>query len=192
MSFTEAQKLDFSEQDTATKLVLPTLHSRFGFPKPTSSEYTEQRTIPRTGAMPGRYDGMYSFGGYPIAILEVKAYSHQVLTHEDFRQARDYATSPSFTTPLPYLIISNGTQYRFYARTEDLDTDGKPKYVPVSQRFWDEIKDKNQGEEVQFIDVDELVEKFVKFQRDIFNDLNGFVYDASSSCYDMQRLPLLL
>ena len=117
--------LGYTEQDTADKLILPYLTSQLKFPAPSSLDYQAQHTTRLDEIRTGRYDGLYLRGGFPYVVMEAKKYVHDLL-EEDVEQARAYATGPDFDYPVPFLVVSNGREHRFYKRTDTLDPgDGK-------------------------------------------------------------------
>jgi hypothetical protein len=69
---------NYSEQDTADKLVLLYLAATHGFPTPDSLDYQAQHTLPTEPGKLGRYDGLYLSGGYPYVVLEAKRHAHDL------------------------------------------------------------------------------------------------------------------
>ena len=187
MEYTKSQLIEFSEQDTATKLVLPIMSRKFGFPDSTSQDFKEQRTVTTTDGH-GRYDGLYCFEGFPIAVIEIKAYRHSEITFDDFKQARAYACSLSFTKPIPFLILSNGKNFKFFTISDQIDEDNKPKYFSIPQRYWDDIKELQHGEETSILSTDELIQIFSKIQADIVTDFDRLFYDSNNYTYTVDRL----
>src|ERR1017187_828139 len=129
----------YSEQDTADKLILPYLATEFGFPAAASLEYWAQHTMRLSEDRTGRYDGLYLSRGYPYVVMEAKRCSHD-LTEDDIGQARAYATGPDFDRPVPFLVISNGREHRFYKRSETIDpADGRLRYDQIPPTLWKAI-----------------------------------------------------
>ncbi len=132
----EATYVAYSEQDTADKLVLPYLSHTFGFPSPSSLDYQAQHTTSLQKGGTGRYDGLYLSKGFPYVILEVKKYAHDLI-EQDIAQARDYCTSGIFETAVPFFVVSNGREHRFYKRSETIDAqDGQLLYGQVTGKSW--------------------------------------------------------
>jgi hypothetical protein len=187
---TKAQQ-KFSEQDTADKLILPFLSSSHGFPHPDSLDYQAQHSVPFTESESGRYDGMYLNGGYPYVILEAKRFTHD-LTAEDTHQARAYATSGVFDKPVPFLIVSNGREHRFFKRASEINPlDGLLRYEPIPPTDWGTIIAEPPGEVRRLLGEAELVDILLQVKRDTFRDISAqFVNDAGGD-YKFDRQPQL-
>ncbi len=151
-------KIGYSEQDTADKLILPFLASAHKFPSPDSLDYQAQHTLIVEPGKSGRYDGLFLSGGYPYAVLEAKKYSND-LTEEDEHQARDYATSPFFDKPVPFIIVSNGREHRFLKITATIDpADGKLTYNKIPATNWPRITSEQPGEVRRLLGAKELLD----------------------------------
>jgi hypothetical protein len=170
----------YSEQDTVDTLILPYLATQFGFPKAESLDYQAQHTVPIAAGGTGRYDGLYLSGGYPYAVLEAKRYSHP-LTEVDEKQAQDYATSAFFDKPVPFVIVSNGQEHRFFKITSTIDpTTGQPAYSQVPPTDWETVKTEPPGEVRQLLTEKQLLQTLQEFKRRTFEDIaSGFINPAT-------------
>jgi len=163
--------VSYTEQDTADKLILPYLQRRYGFPSPASLNYQAQHRMVLRDGKSGRYDGLYLSEGLPYAVLEAKKYAHD-LTEDDFKQGRAYAVGGMFSTPVPYLIISNGQTHDFYKRVETIDpTDGQPHYRQIPATQWKTIRESDPGEVQQILHERDLVASLVDFKEKTYRDL---------------------
>jgi hypothetical protein len=179
----------YTEQDTADKLILPYLQRLHGFPSPASLNYQAQHTLVLRDGRSGRYDGLYLSGGLPYVVLEAKRYAHD-LTEEDFFQARSYAVGGMFSTPVPYLIVSNGRQHWFYKRVETIDpTDGQPHYQQISATPWRVIKEERPGEVQQILHERDLIASLVDFKERTYRDLLLEFTDASKGDLSLDMSP---
>jgi type I restriction-modification system DNA methylase subunit len=176
----------YSEQDTADKLILPYLVKSFGFPAPSSLDYQAQHLTLLGEENVGRYDGLYLSGGFPYAVLEAKRYNHD-LNQADFLQARSYATSDSFDYPVPFLIVSNGREHRFYKRTETIDPgDGKLLYQTIPSTSWNSMKEEKPGEVRRLLDEKELVGILLGFKQQTALDISALFIDPSTDTYNLE------
>ena len=72
-------------------------------------------------------------------MLEAKRYAHD-LDDGDFQQARSYATSEFFDKPVPFLVVSNGREHKFYHLTATINpADHKPIYAQIPAIDWGKI-----------------------------------------------------
>ncbi len=178
---------DYSEQDTADKLILPYLTATHGFPKPDSLDYQAQHALETESGKTGRYDGLYLSGGYPYVVLEAKRYAH-VLANEDFEQARSYATSTFFDKPVPLLVVSNGNEHRFYKITTTISpTDHKPLYAPIPATDWTTITLEKPGEVKQLLTQSQLLTYLKDFKQSSYNDIAALFLDPVTGKFDLTR-----
>ncbi|HEY9158676.1 type I restriction endonuclease [Candidatus Binatus sp.] len=191
MPLTEQSYRQYSEQDTADKLILPYLHNHKGFPSPDTLDYQAQHTVPVGEGEQGRYDGLYLSEGYPYAVLEAKRYSHD-LTEEDVNQARSYAVSDFFETPVSFIVISNGRERRFLRKTETIDVqDGRLKYAPIPECTWNAVTAEPPGAIRTSLDAAALVQILIDFKNQTVSDLTAVFLDSASGNYDPSRAPSL-
>jgi len=183
----DKSKLNYSEQDTADKLVLPFLSSTHKFPAPDSLDYQAQHSVPLELGKSGRYDGLYLSGGYPYVVLEVKRYSHD-LEDADINQARDYATSSFFDKAVPFIIVSNGREHRFLQITATINPpDGRLTYVQIPATNWSKIISEPPGEVRRLLGAKELLERLLVFKRDTFQDISAEFMDSKTGKFDLSR-----
>ena len=183
--------LSYSEQDTADKLILPYLSSEFGFPPAASLDYQAQHTMRLDDERTGRYDGLYLSGGYPYIIMEAKRYAHD-LTEDDVGQARAYATGPDFDRPVPFLVVSNGREHRFYKRSETIDpADGRLRYDHIPPTLWNAIIAELPGEIRRLLDDKELISILLNIKAQTFKDISALFTDLTTGKYDRTRHPKL-
>ena len=181
----------YSEQDTADKLILPYLSGELGFPASSSLDYQAQHTLRIDEGRSGRYDGLYLSGGYPYAVLEAKRFGHD-LEHNDVAQARSYATGPDFDTPVPFFVVSNGREHRFFKRTETIDpADGKLKYDPIPATSWVAITSEAPGAIRRLLDERELLSILLDCKQKTFDDVSALFTDPLTGKYDTSRHPNL-
>jgi type I restriction-modification system DNA methylase subunit len=182
---------EYSEQDTADKLILPYLTHEYGFPPASSLDYQAQHGTRISEDMTGRYDGLYLSGGFPYAIVEAKRYSHE-LRDADTEQARAYATGPDFDRPVPFLIISNGRNHLFYKRTETLDpSDGKLRYEQIPPTRWIKITSESPGEIRRLLREDELLSILRDVYDKTFQDISRLFIDPVTGKYNRHLNPKL-
>jgi type I restriction-modification system DNA methylase subunit len=178
---------DYSEQDTADKLILPYLTATLGFPKSDSLDYQAQHTLETESGKTGRYDGLYLSGGYPYVVMEAKRYAH-ALTDEDFGQARSYATSTFFDKPVPLLVVSNGSEHRFYKLTTTISpADQKPLYAPIPATDWSKIILEKPGEVKQLLTQAQLLTYLKGFKQSSYNDIAALFLDPATGKFDLER-----
>jgi type I restriction-modification system DNA methylase subunit len=178
---------DYSEQDTADKLILPYLTATHGFPKSESLDYQAQHTLETGAGKTGRYDGLYLSGGYPYVVMEAKRHAHS-LTNEDFEQARSYATSAFFDKPVPLLVVSNGSDHRFYKTTTTISpTDHKPLYAPIPATDWATIILEKPGEVRQLLTQAQLLTYLKGFKLSSYNDIAALFVDPATGQFDLER-----
>lgn len=178
---------EYSEQDTVDTLILPYLSREFQFPKAESLDYQAQHNVPVAAGRAGRYDGLYLAGGYPYVVLEAKRSSHR-LTEDDIAQAREYATSSFFDKPVPFLIVSNGHDHRFFKKTTTINpNDGHPAYTQIPPTAWKEITRENPGEVRQLLTEAQLLDTLRTFKEQTFNDVAGLVTDPTTGLFDLTR-----
>jgi len=183
---------DYSEQDTADKLILPYLTNEYGFPPASSLDYQAQHATRISLESSGRYDGLYLSGGFPYAIVEAKRYRH-ALVDADMEQARAYATGPDFDRPVPFLIISNGREHRFYKRTETIDlSDGRLKYERIPATEWRGITSESAGEIRRVLREAELLSILRDVYDKTFQDISALFTDPVTRRYDRSLHPNLL
>jgi hypothetical protein len=183
--------LTYTEQDTADKLILPYLTEQFGFPPPSSLDYQAQHTIHMDEDQTGRYDGLYLSGGFPYALLEAKRYEHD-LTDANTSQARSYATGPDFDKPVPFLIVSNGREHKFFKRTETIDpADGRLHYSPIPATAWSAITEEAPGEVRKLLGEQELLAILLDCKRKTFRDVSALFTDSITGKYDYTKQPSL-
>jgi type I restriction-modification system DNA methylase subunit len=176
--------IQYSEQDTADKLILPYLTSAFGFPASSSLEFQAQHTTRIDEIKSGRYDGLYLSGGFPYVLLEAKRYMHD-LTEEDFSQARSYATGTHFDKSVPFLVVSNGREHQFYQRTETINPgDGKLSYNPIPGTPWHSIIEFIPGEIRRLLPEKELLSILLGFKQRTLQDISSHFLDPSTAKYD--------
>lgn len=181
----------YTEQDTADKLILPYLETQFGFPARSSLDYQAQHTAQMDETHTGRYDGLYLSGGFPYAILEAKRYVHE-LEGSDLNQARSYATGGTFDSPVPFLIVSNGREHRFYKRTETIDPgDGKLLYEPIPPTLWKAIQEEAPGKVRRVLGEQELLSILLEFKRQASTDISASFTDPATGRFDKSRQPNL-
>ncbi|MBN1664826.1 MAG: Eco57I restriction-modification methylase domain-containing protein [Deltaproteobacteria bacterium] len=184
MLLSDAIKQSFSEQDTADKLILPFLSHSCGFPTPDSLDYQAQHAVKLNEDDMGRYDGLYLHGGYPYAIVEAKKYSHDI-EEKDFHQARSYAISDFFDSPVPFIVVSNGKDYNFYKKTNEIDAqDGKISYKQISQSHWSQIICEKPGSVRAIITPNQLITLLKKIKEWVYNDLKSLFFDLQNNKYD--------
>jgi type I restriction-modification system DNA methylase subunit len=180
----------YSEQDTADKLILPHLAKTHGFPKPDSLDYQAQHTVATDPGKTGRYDGLYLSGGYPYVVLEAKRYSHD-LEEADFEQARSYATSVFFDKPVPFLVVSNGRDHKFYQLTATINpADSKPIYVEIPSVDWVKIVLESPGEVKQRLTEAQLLTYLRTFKQKSYNDIAALFTDPATGNLDLELHPL--
>jgi type I restriction-modification system DNA methylase subunit len=132
---------------------------------------------------------LYLSGGFPYAILEAKRYSRD-LDEADVAQARSYATSDTFDYPVPFLIISNGREHRFYQRTETIDpSDAKLIYKPIPATSWNAFKTEKPGEIRKLLGEKELLSILLAFKKETFKDVSSLFIDPVTGKYDLKRRP---
>ncbi len=179
--------LGYSEQDTADKLILPYLSTEFGYPAASSLDYQAQHTMRLSEGQTGRYDGLYLSGGYPYVIMEAKRYDHD-LDDDDVGQARAYATGLDFDRPVPFLVVSNGREHRFFKRTETIDpADGKLRYEPIPPTSWRAIIAESPGEIRRLLDEGELLSILLSIKERAFSDISAAFIDPRTGKYDRLR-----
>ncbi len=185
---TAASSFDaYSEQDTADKLILPYFATTHGFPKPDSLDYQAQHTLPTDPGKTGRYDGLYLSGGYPYVVLEAKRHAHD-LDDGDFAQARSYATSEFFDKPVPFLVVSNGREHRFYHLTATISpADHKPIYAQIPAVDWGKIILETPGEVRQLLTQAQLLTYLRTFKEQTFTDVAALFTDPATSKFDLSR-----
>jgi type I restriction-modification system DNA methylase subunit len=178
-------KIGYSEQDTADKLILPFLASAHKFPSPDSLDYQAQHTLIIEPGKSGRYDGLFLSGGYPYAVLEAKKYSHD-LAEEDEHQARDYATSPFFDKPVPFIIVSNGREHRFLKITATIDpADGKLTYNKIPGTNWANITSEQPGEVRRLLGAKELLDTLLEFKQSTYLDMCAIFKNSATGKFDL-------
>lgn len=178
---------DYSEQDTADKLILPYLTATHGFPRSDSLDYQAQHTLETETGKTGRYDGLYLSGGYPYVVMEAKRHAH-VLTDEDFEQARSYATSTFFDKPVPLLVVSNGSEHRFYKITTTINpADHKPLYALIPATDWAKIILEKPGEVKQLLTQAQLLMYLKGFKQSSYNDIAALFLDPATGKFDLER-----
>jgi type I site-specific restriction endonuclease len=181
----------YTEQDTADKLILPYLSEQFGFPVPSSLDYQVQHTTHMDDNHTGRYDGLYLSGGFPYTLLEAKRYEHD-LTDADTAQARAYATGPDFDRPVPFLVISNGREHKFFKRTETIDpVDGRLRYNPIPATKWNAITEEAPGEVRKLLSEQELLSILLDCKGKTFRDVSALFTDSVTARYDYLKHPSL-
>lgn len=191
MIIPEKQKEGFSEQDTADKCILPYLAITHGFPSPDSMNYQAQHTVSTGEKHLGRYDGLYLDRGYPYALLEAKRYAHD-LTEEDFKQARDYATSEFFDTPVPFIVVSNGREHRFYKKKASLDlTDKKIEYGRIVETQWKQVISESPGQVRQLLNPTQLLKKLRDIKLLVYKDIRSLFFDTKTNKYKLNPEDLL-
>lgn len=180
----------FSEQDTVDTLILPYLAASHGFPRPDSLDYQAQHTLPVAAGGTGRYDGLYLKGGYPYAVLEAKRHSRD-LTHDDENQGIDYATSDFFDRPVPYVVVSNGREHRFFKITGTLDPmTGRAAYARIPATDWSDITQETPGEVRQLLTEKQLLETLKAFKKRTAEDISAIFFDPTTKKLDPSRNPL--
>lgn len=180
----------YSEQDTADKLILPYLATSHGFPKPDSLDYQAQHTLAIDLGKTGRYDGLYLSGGYPYVVLEAKRHIHD-LDDADFQQARAYATSAFFDKPVPFLVVSNGRDHKFYRLTATINpADHKPIYAEIPAVDWGKIVLESPGEVKQLLTQTQLLAYLRAFKQQSYNDIAAIFTDPATGKLDLSRNPL--
>jgi hypothetical protein len=185
MILADAIKQSYSEQDTADKLILPFLSNSCGFPKPDSLDYQAQHSVQLNEENVGRYDGLYLHGGYPYAIVEAKKYSHDI-EEQDFYQARSYAISNFFDSPVPFIVVSNGRDYKFYKRTSEIDPkDGKILYTSITPSNWNQIICEDHGSVRVVITPNQLIILLKKVKQWVYNDIKSLFFDLQTNKYDL-------
>lgn len=182
--------LPYSEQDTVDTLILPHLTQSHNFPPASSLDYQAQHTLPIVMGGTGRYDGLYLSGGYPYVVMEGKRYSHD-LTDADVAQARSYATSDFFDRPVPFLIVSNGREHRFFQITTTIDpADGKPHYLPIPATNWSQVIAEYPGEVRQMLTEAQLLGMLRDFKGKVASDVAALFTDPASQKLDLKTHPL--
>ncbi|MER9558205.1 N-6 DNA methylase [Mesorhizobium sp. M0323] len=177
----------YSEQDTVDTLILPHLSKSHGFPKAESLDYQAQHTLPIAVGVTGRYDGLYLAGGYPYAVLEAKRYSHD-LTAMDEVQGIDYATSAFFDKPVPFVVISNGREHRFFKTTGAVDpSTGRAGYARIPATDWAKIKEEPPGEVRQLLTEKQLLDTLRTFKQNTYNDVASLFIDPITHKIDPDR-----
>lgn len=180
----------YSEQDTADKLILPYLATTHSFPKPDSLDYQAQHTLATDLGKTGRYDGLYLSGGYPYVVLEAKRHTHD-LEDAHFLQARSYATSVFFDKPVPFLVVSNGRDHKFYKLTATINpADGKPIYAEIPSVDWAKIVLESPGEVKQLLTEAQLLTYLRTFKQKSYNDIAALFTDPTTGELDLARHPL--
>lgn len=180
----------YSEQDTADKLILPYLAITHGFPKPDSLDYQAQHTLATEPGKTGRYDGLYLSGGYPYVVLEAKRHIHD-LDDNDFQQARSYATSAFFDKPVPFLVVSNGREHKFYRLTATINpVDHKPIYAEIPPVDWGKIILASPGEVKKLLTETQLLAYLRKFKQQSYSDIAALFTDPGTGKLDLARSPL--
>jgi Type I restriction enzyme R protein N terminus (HSDR_N)/N-6 DNA Methylase len=180
----------YSEQDTADKLILPYLASTHGFPKPESLDYQAQHSLDTGDGKTGRYDGLYLSGGYPYAVLEAKRYNHD-LDAADTAQARAYATSSFFDKPIPFVVVSNGRDHRFFQLSTTIDpADGKRIYGQIPAVDWAKIILEKPGEVRQQLNQAQLLTYLRDFKQQSYNDICALFIDPATEKFVLSRHPL--
>jgi hypothetical protein len=178
---------NYSEQDTADKLILPYFVASHGFPKPDSLDYQAQHTLATEPGKTGRYDGLYLSGGYPYVVLEAKRHVHD-LDADDFQQARSYATSSFFDKPVPFIIVSNGREHKFYHLTATISpVDHKSIYVQIPAVDWAKIILESPGEVKQLLTQAQLLTFLRAFKERSFNDIAALFTDPATGKFDLSR-----
>lgn len=181
----------YSEQDTIDTLILPDLSKSHGFPKPSSLDYQAQHTLPVAAGGTGRYDGLYLSGGYPYAVLEAKRYSRE-LTVEDERQGIDYATSEFFDKPVPFVVVSNGREHRFFKISGMIDpVTGRAGYSRIPATSWSTICKETPGEVKQLLSEKQLLETLRNFKQSTVRDITALFLDPVTEKIDPARNPTL-
>ena len=180
----------YSEQDTADKLILPYFAKTHGFPTPSSLDYQAQHTLPTDDGKTGRYDGLYLSGGYPYVVLEAKRHAHD-LDDDDFQQARSYATSAFFDKPVPFLVVSNGREHKFYHLTATINpADHKPIYAKIPPVDWGKIILESPGEVKQLLTQSQLLAYLRTFRQQSYNDIASLFTSLTTGKLDLDRHPL--
>lgn len=174
---------NYSEQDTVDTLILPFLSKAHGFPKPESLDYQAQHTL-QISSGTGRYDGLYLSGGYPYAVLEAKRYSRD-LTDVDEKQGIDYATSSFFDKPVPFVVVSNGREHRFFKISGMIDpTTGRPGYARITSTDWADIKKETPGEVRQLLTEKQLLDTLKEFKQQTYHDVAALFTDGTTNKLD--------
>lgn len=190
MPISEATKRTFSEQDTADKLILPYFAQQYQFPTSDSLDYQAQHTLPIDEEHAGRYDGLYLHGGYPYVVLEAKKYAHN-LTEGDFRQAREYALSNLFDEPVPFIIVSNGREHRFFRKTTELDLeDRKIAYRLIPETHWHDLIREKPGQVRILLTAEQLLRKLKDIKEWVYRDIKALFFDFAANKYNLDRCPL--
>jgi hypothetical protein len=155
-------------------------------------DYQAQHTVTTGEEHSGRYDGLYLHGGYPYVLLEAKRDTHD-LTEEDFRQAREYATSEFFDTPVPFIVVSNGKEHRFYKKKTSLDlTDGKIEYgIIAGETSWKQIVSEPPGQVRQLLNSSQLLMKLRSIKRSVYDDIKILFLDPVTNKYKLNPQKLL-
>lgn len=187
MPFSETKKRAFSEQDTADKLILPYLTQKHGFPSPDSLDYQAQHYLPIDEEHAGKYDGLYLHGGYPFVVLEAKRYAHD-LTLADQEQARKYAISDLFDEPVPFIVVSNGREYKFSKKSTELHPkDGKVVYRPITETHWNEVITESPGKVRVLLTAEQLLSKLKDIKEWIYRDIRTLFFDFEANKYALDK-----
>ncbi|MGV1927932.1 Eco57I restriction-modification methylase domain-containing protein [Agrobacterium tumefaciens] len=182
---------NYSEQDTLDTLILPLLTKNYGFPKAESLDYQAQHSVPKALGGTGRYDGLYLSGGYPYVVLEAKRYSHD-LTPDDEAQGIAYSTSDFFDKPVPFVVISNGREHRFFKITGMIDpATGRAAYSRIPATKWLEIRREVPGEVKQLLTEKQLLDTLREFKQNTYNDIAALFLDPKTSKLDPDRNKVL-
>lgn len=168
----------FTEQDTLDTFILPHLAKNRGFPKPESLDYQAQHNVPKTLGGTGRYDGLYLKGGYPYVVLEAKRYAVD-LTDDHIAQAREYAVSDFFDEPVPFLIVSNGRDHKFFQKTDTIEPgDGKPIYHQIPDTTWTKVTREAPGSIKRILGESELLTILKRFKARTVTDITAKFLDG--------------
>lgn len=107
-----------NEFNTFSKLIYPYLE-RLAYPRRESQFFDEQTYVRKRGNKQGPYDGAFIDEHKRVLLLVEAKREGKELSQKDYNQAFDYCLGDNFPIPPPYVLVSNGEDYKWFRRHKD-------------------------------------------------------------------------
>ncbi len=161
--------MPWNEFNTFSKLIYPYLENNLGYPERGSQFFDEQTYVRKRGKRIGPYDGVFIDENKRVLLLIEAKREGKELVSKDQEQAFDYCLGDSFSMPPPYVLLSNGREYKWFRRCKNEDGFS---YKTCQETYYQRIiEEAGSGSFIEEISLSKLNLVLSKIRKTIFEDL---------------------